>query len=226
MSLIEEALRRHEPPPPPREPASTPPRPPQPGQRRPAGALSPWNVAAMLTGVFFLLLTLILVTLRERKTPPGRSVSWPPRETPPLSGHVPAIPSFRPAEPPTNRESIRPPDPVVSDPLQTTSVTPPVVTAPTATVARSSAPEPMLPDVPPSASPATQPAVWPLFSVKGVAVGDNNLVMLDTGEMLEAGERSRTGARVVQIHPHGVVFEWKGQTNLLRKGESSDKPSF
>ena len=48
--------------------------------------------------------------------------------------------------------------------------------------------------------------------------------MLSNGEMLGDGELSRTGVRVLRVTSAGVWFEWHGQTNLLRKGESSDKP--
>jgi hypothetical protein len=71
-----------------------------------------------------------------------------------------------------------------------------------------------------------QPTVtWPLFTVRGLATsGQETLVMLDTGEMLASGERSKTGVRVLRVTPLRAWFEWNGQTNGLRKGESSDRP--
>ena len=72
----------------------------------------------------------------------------------------------------------------------------------------------------------TPPAgTWPLFTVRGLATsGQETLVMLDTGEMLATGERSKNGVRVLRVTPLRAWFEWNGQTNGLRKGESSDRP--
>lgn len=72
--------------------------------------------------------------------------------------------------------------------------------------------------LPPEAIP------WPQVSVKGIAHGRENLVVLDTGEMLAAGERSRSGIRVACIGPDRAWLEWRGSTNVLRKGESTSKP--
>lgn len=68
------------------------------------------------------------------------------------------------------------------------------------------------------------PPPWPRFVLKAIAVGPNSLVILDSGEMLGPGESSRNGVRVAQITADGVGFVWQGQTNVLRKGECSDKP--
>ena len=65
---------------------------------------------------------------------------------------------------------------------------------------------------------------WPLVAIKGIASGRERLVVLDTGEMLSAGERSRTGVRVVRIEPDCAWIAWHGATNMLRKGEDSSKP--
>ena len=48
--------------------------------------------------------------------------------------------------------------------------------------------------------------------------------MLDTGEMLAAGELSRCGLRVARIDPGRAWLAWRGVTNMLRKGESTAKP--
>lgn len=78
--------------------------------------------------------------------------------------------------------------------------------------------EPPVPAVPSGKTP------WPRFAVKGIAYGQEKLVMLDTGEMLAAGELSRTGVRVVRVAPDRAWFVWRNETNALRKGETSDKP--
>jgi hypothetical protein len=72
--------------------------------------------------------------------------------------------------------------------------------------------------------PPAKPVPWPLFTVKGIADGREKLVMLDTGEMLASGERSKTGVRLIRIEPDRVWFVWRRATNALRKGESSEKP--
>lgn len=78
--------------------------------------------------------------------------------------------------------------------------------------------EPPVPVAPPGKTP------WPRFAVKGIAYGEEKIVMLDTGEMLSDGERSRTGVRVVRVAPDRAWFGWQNETNALRKGETSDKP--
>ncbi len=76
--------------------------------------------------------------------------------------------------------------------------------------------------VAPAAAP---PPPWPLFTVRGFAVsGHEALVVLDSGEMLAAGERSRLGVRVIRVTRDHAWFEWHGQTNALRRGTSSDHP--
>ena len=65
---------------------------------------------------------------------------------------------------------------------------------------------------------------WPMVAVKGIAFGREQLVVLDTGEMLAAGERSRTGVRVARIEPDCAWIEWHVVTNMLRKGEDTSKP--
>lgn len=67
------------------------------------------------------------------------------------------------------------------------------------------------------------PLQWPLFTLTGIAVGREGLALLDTGEMLIAGELSRTGVKVVKVASSTVTFSWKGETKTLRKGERSDK---
>ena len=56
-------------------------------------------------------------------------------------------------------------------------------------------------------------------------MGRERLAILDTGEMLTAGERSKCGAVVEAVNVSTVVFSWKGGRKTLRKGESSDKPA-
>jgi hypothetical protein len=72
--------------------------------------------------------------------------------------------------------------------------------------------------------PSPEVRRWPRFTVKGIAYGSEQIVMLDTGEMLAAGDRSKTGVRVVRVAQQCAWFSWQGETNSLRKGESSDKP--
>jgi hypothetical protein len=83
-----------------------------------------------------------------------------------------------------------------------------------------------VPSIPAVASAGPPDAVppWPLVAIKGIAFGRERLVILDTGEMLSAGERSRTGVRVVRIEPDCAWIAWHGATNMLRKGEDSSKP--
>ena len=76
----------------------------------------------------------------------------------------------------------------------------------------------------PPAPPPPDPPCWPLFTVKGIAYGSEQIVILDTGEMLAAGDRSRAGVRVIRVSPIRAWFVWQGATNSLRKGETSDKP--
>ena len=76
----------------------------------------------------------------------------------------------------------------------------------------------------PPAPPPPEPPCWPLFTVKGIAYGSEQIVILDTGEMLAAGDRSRAGVRVIRVSPIRAWFVWQGATNSLRKGETSDKP--
>ncbi len=70
-----------------------------------------------------------------------------------------------------------------------------------------------------------QPPVWPAFTLTGIAVGRERLAILNTGEMLLAGETSKCGVKVEKVNASTVVFTWSGETKTLRKGEHSDKPA-
>ncbi len=70
-----------------------------------------------------------------------------------------------------------------------------------------------------------QPPKWPAFTLTGIAVGRERLAILNTGEMLLAGETAKNGVKVKEVNASTVVFAWGGETKTLRKGEHSDKPA-
>ena len=75
------------------------------------------------------------------------------------------------------------------------------------------------------AEASPQPPVWPAFTLTGIAVGRERLAILNTGEMLLAGETSKCGVKVEKVNAATVVFTWGGEIKTLRKGEHSDKPA-
>ena len=79
-----------------------------------------------------------------------------------------------------------------------------------------------MPSPPP---PSPPPAEWPAFTLTGIAVGRERLAILNSGEMLLAGETAKCGVKVEKVDAASVVFSWKGETKTLRKGEQSDKPA-
>ena len=80
-------------------------------------------------------------------------------------------------------------------------------------------------DTMPSPPPPPPPAEWPAFTLTGIAVGRERLAILNSGEMLLAGETAKCGVKVEKVDAASVVFSWKGETKTLRKGEQSDKPA-
>ena len=82
---------------------------------------------------------------------------------------------------------------------------------------------PGVPAVVAEPSAPLDPNAWPLFKLKGIATGGENLVMLDTGEMLAAGEKSKVGVRVSHVEPSQATFSWHGEKKTMRRGETSDK---
>ena len=68
------------------------------------------------------------------------------------------------------------------------------------------------------------PKTWPAFTLAGIAVGRERLAILNTGEMLQAGETAKCGVKIEKVNASTVVFAWGGETKTLRKGEQSDKP--
>ncbi len=68
------------------------------------------------------------------------------------------------------------------------------------------------------------PQTWPAFTLTGIAVGREHLAILNSGEMLLAGETAKCGVKVEKVQAASVVFSWRGETKTLRKGEQSDKP--
>ena len=70
-----------------------------------------------------------------------------------------------------------------------------------------------------------QPTTWPAFTLTGIAVGRERLAILNTGEMLLAGETAKCGVKVEKVNASSVVFTWGDETKTLRKGEHSDKPA-
>ena len=250
MSLLEEALRRHdarvhrqvETPgsPPPRDgPAAAPapradsPRPPAPPphiapaspglEHAPPPAAAPLQarVVAVVAPLFVLLLFaafvwLMLRTGRPAGTGPRRPRDTAPEllpETPPAPGAIPQVAETTNLEPMPVSLAVRPPDsPAPPEPL--------LLAAPTGTTTSAA---PSLDPIEAAGFPESGPP-WPRVAVKGIAFGRERLVVLDTGEMLSTGERSRTGVRVVRIEPDCAWIEWHGATNMLRKGEDSSKP--
>ena len=81
------------------------------------------------------------------------------------------------------------------------------------------------PSNPGAEAPPQQPATWPAFTLTGIAVGRERLAILNTGEMLLAGETAKCGVKVEKVNASTVVFAWGGETKTLRKGEHSDKPA-
>ena len=253
MSLLEEALRRHdalsqrqaetpESPPSRDRPAAAPapradrPHPPAPHPPRapaspcpelaatPAGAPLQARVVAVVAPLLILLLFAGLAWLMLRSGRPDRSDPRRPRDAAPeLRPETPQVPG---AMPPVAAATNRAPWPVPATARPTDFPAPPVPPAPpppdapTGTTATAGA------ALDPPAAVGAPEAVppWPLVAIKGIAFGRERLVVLDTGEMLSAGERSRTGVRVVRIGPDCAWIEWHGATNRLRKGEDSSKP--
>jgi hypothetical protein len=242
MSLIEEALKRQardglpaappvvrplDPPP----PAPAPPAPPvrrRPPRRATARPSELLPGAALLAGVILLLLPAMVVVWREwqRRTPlaappPVAIAAVPPASAGPALTNGAATDQAAMAA--VTNESPEP----SSAPMASAAVEPaagaPLPLAPTGEVAVLTAPAIVLSHPAPTNPPPAE-TPWPLFTVKGFAVGENSLAMLSNGEMLGEGELSKTGARLLCVTPEGVWFEWRGQTNMLRKGESSDKP--
>jgi hypothetical protein len=251
MSLLEEALRRHDAlsqrhaetpgsPPPRDRPAAAPApradRPPAPGVHPPhgsalpcperatvpAGAPLPARVAAVVAPLLILLLFAGLAWLMLRTGRPDRPDPQLPRdaapelrpETPPALGAMPSVAAA------TNGalQSV----PARADPTNNLLVLPELPVRPMPPPP----PTGNVPSIPAVASAGPPDAVppWPLVAIKGIAFGRERLVILDTGEMLSAGERSRTGVRVVRIEPDCAWIAWHGATNMLRKGEDSSKP--
>lgn len=129
---------------------------------------------------------------------PGVSPAAPAKSDAPVMqaapASVPAAPKAVPAPPP------------VAAPVAVPA--PPQVAAPVAVVT-------------PPAPPKPEP--WPLFKLKGIATGSENLVILDSGEMLAAGEKSKIGVTVHRVESAQATFSWKGERKTLRRGETSDK---
>ncbi len=232
MSLIEEALKRQAragapPAPPVVRPLDPPPAVPAPpavrSRRQPPRRAAPRPAAllpgmALATGLVLLLLTATVVVWRElqRRTPADAAADPAALVATSGSAVVAAVAAM------TDEPSAPSPAPMPIADAEPTAVAPAPMT-PAGEIAAPSGPAVAMPDIAPTNPPAADTA-WPLFTVKGFAVGDNSLAMLSNGEMLGEGEMSKTGARVLRVTPRGVWFVWRGQTNLLRKGESSDKP--
>lgn len=256
MSLLEEALRRHdalsqrhaE------TPGSTPPRdrpaaapalradhPRTPGPHPSHGSVSPFperaavpagaplqaRVVAVVAPLLILLLFAGLAWLMLRTGRPDGPDPRRPRDAAPelRPATSPAPGAMYPVAVATNGvpwpvpAADRPPDlPVPPVPSVPPAPPPPAVS--TAAAASAGA----APDAPVAAGAPDAVPPWPLVAIKGIASGRERLVVLDTGEMLSAGERSRTGVRVVRIEPDCAWIAWHGATNMLRKGEDSSKP--
>lgn len=253
MSLLEEALRRHdalsqrqtgtpESPPPRDRPADAPA--PRAGRPRPlaphppcasaspcpelaavpAGAPLQAHVVAVVAPLLILLLFagLAWLMLRPDRPDPRRPRDAAPEfrpETFPAPGAMYPITVATHGVPLPVAAAARPPDLPVP-PVPSVPPAPPPPVAPTGTATSAAA----APDAPAAGGPPDAVPPWPLVAIKGIASGRERLVILDTGEMLSAGERSRTGVRVVRIGPDCAWIAWHGATNMLRKGEDSSKP--
>jgi hypothetical protein len=256
MSLLEEALRRHdalsqrhaETPGSTASrdrPAAAPalradrPRPPAPHPPRapaspcpelattPAGAPLQAHVVAVVAPLLILLLFaglawLMLRTGRTDRTDPRRPRETAPElrpETSPAPGAMYPVAVATNGVPLPVAAADRPQD-LPDLPVPSVPPAPPPPAVSTAAAASAGA----APDAPVAAGAPDAVPPWPLVAIKGIASGRERLVVLDTGEMLSAGERSRTGVRVVRIEPDCAWIAWHGATNMLRKGEDSSKP--
>ena len=114
------------------------------------------------------------------------------------------------------RASSRPPTSAGEGPASSGPPPAPVQVSDTAQVSDT------MPSPPP---PSPPPAEWPAFTLTGIAVGRERLAILNSGEMLLAGETAKCGVKVEKVDAASVVFSWKGETKTLRKGEQSDKPA-
>lgn len=260
MSLLEEALRRHdaltqrraetpESPPPRDRPAAAPapradrPRPPAPHPPRapaspcpelastPSGAPLQARVVAVVAPLLILLLFaglawLMLRTGRTDRPDPRRprnaALELRPETSPAPGAMYPVAVATNGVPWPVPAATTLPTDSPVPPVLPVSPVppAPPPPAAPTGAVESAGA----APDPPAAAGVPNDVPPWPLVGIKGIAFGREQLVILDTGEMLSAGERSRTGVRVVRIGPDRAWIAWHGATNMLRKGEDSSKP--
>lgn len=80
------------------------------------------------------------------------------------------------------------------------------------------------PPAPQVTTPTTSnAAVWPDFTLNGIALGREKLAILNSGEMLTAGDTAKCGVKVISVDTTSVTFTWNGEKKTLRKGEKSDK---
>ena len=240
MSLIEEALKRQarerqgagaapvRPPPPPV--ASAPPpahsaAPPPPALHRGTGG---WRVARLVLVLLALLVfggvALLFWRDRSGQSQPTPAATAPGQDDQPDRTDQ-ADQTDQTDQPDRTDQTDQPDQPNPAELVAAVALAPGTVVPP------ASAPPPALsapeqPALPPPAPPAppTPSVPWPIVGIKGIAVGANRVVILDSGEMLDEGEESASGVLIRQIGADFVVMEWQGQTKRLRKGETSDKP--
>jgi len=75
---------------------------------------------------------------------------------------------------------------------------------------------------PPSTAAPAVPVAWPSFQVKGVVLGraGSGSVILDRG-IVEVGQTTLEGVRVVRIEGEVAVMEFRGEERRFRVGSSS-----
>ncbi len=204
------------------------------------------NPNVILMPLLGLIVFLVLLLLRNEFTPPAEEPSRPVRT--PLTDTA-VVEDLFPNGPdkPDKPASSKPPTTKVPSPQPDDSTTrrsddpttqegpassgPPTAKVPSpkpddSTTRRSDDPTIRRPDDPTIRRPDDPtPLVWPAFTLNGIAVGREKLAILNSGEMLQAGETAKCGVKVEKVNAATVVFSWKGETKTLRKGEQSDKPA-
>lgn len=214
---------------PPAEETAAPPA-PAPARARLMAVVMPLMMLLLFIAVAWIMLRMSRMEGKEPRHAPAAAAAAQPEAAPALQPEASLVsPPGAPAAPrPETAQALPPETPSAPRVVVVTNLV--VAPPPEASVAGAGA----VASAPPAAEEAAGAAVasdtpgeippWPMVAVKGIAFGREQLVVLDTGEMLAAGERSRTGVRVARIEPDGAWIEWHGVTNMLRKGEDTTKP--
>lgn len=231
MSIIQDALKRKDAPPaaatagppPPPAPAAPPPRPesfpppPLPSEP-PRKGVSPalivlLAVVVLGAGGFALHRSGLLGRFTSGTSAPDAPGEPPPASPPPADGSAaggggPAPAPATPATPPaaaTNAPMDTPDEP--GEPVEAPPPRGPATAASNA----------------PPVAPA-KPAVvrWPAFTVKGIIAGRTGTgSVIVNKSLVDIGQTTAEGLRVVRLAEDGVVLEYKGQERLFRVGTGS-----